>query len=47
VILYEGEIVGHADSATSIEEVGLMMAGSKRMTLPQTEAKEVILETNE
>lgn len=47
VILYEGEIVGHADSATSIEEVGLMMAGSKRMALPQAEAKEVILETNE
>jgi len=32
-VIYEGEIVGHADSSTSLEEIGLMMSGSKKETV--------------
>lgn len=47
VILYGGEIVGYADSTTPVEEVGLMMVGSKRMVSPQSDPKEVTLGTTE
>ncbi|NPV57052.1 MAG: ABC transporter ATP-binding protein [Anaerolineae bacterium] len=33
LVMYEGEIVGQADSETSIEEIGLMMAGSKKQAV--------------
>jgi simple sugar transport system ATP-binding protein len=29
-VIYEGEIVGQADSTSDVEEIGLMMAGSHR-----------------
>lgn len=33
LVIYEGEIVGHADASTSISEIGLMMAGSKKQAV--------------
>jgi ABC-type uncharacterized transport system ATPase subunit len=33
LVIYEGEIVGQADSRTSLEEIGLMMSGSKKQTV--------------
>lgn len=33
LVIYEGEIVGQADSRTTIEEIGLMMAGSIKQTV--------------
>ena len=30
LVIYEGEIVGQADSQTSLEEIGLMMSGSNK-----------------
>jgi simple sugar transport system ATP-binding protein len=35
LVMYEGEIVGQADYYTSVEEIGLMMAGSKKL-VPQS-----------
>ncbi|RPI86619.1 MAG: hypothetical protein EHM41_07905 [Chloroflexi bacterium] len=32
LVIYEGEIVGQANSRTSLEEIGLMMSGSKKQT---------------
>ncbi len=33
LVIYEGEIVGSADASTSISEIGLMMAGSKKQAV--------------
>ncbi|MCC6148006.1 MAG: ABC transporter ATP-binding protein [Anaerolineaceae bacterium] len=33
LVIYEGEIVGQADTRTSVSEIGLMMAGSKKQTV--------------
>jgi len=33
LVMYEGEIVGQADYYTSVEEIGLMMAGSKKQNV--------------
>ena len=33
LVIYEGEIVGQADSQTSLEEIGLMMSGSNKQTV--------------
>lgn len=33
LVIYEGEIVGQANSRTSLEEIGLMMSGSKKQTV--------------
>lgn len=41
LVIYEGEIAGQADANTSVEEIGLMMAGSKKQVLDAFE-KEVL-----
>ncbi len=33
LVMYEGEVVGQADSTTSIEDIGMMMAGSLRQDM--------------
>jgi general nucleoside transport system ATP-binding protein len=33
LVIYEGEIVGQADAQTSLEDIGLMMSGSKKQTI--------------
>ncbi|NPV77383.1 MAG: ABC transporter ATP-binding protein [Anaerolineae bacterium] len=33
LVIYEGEIVGQADAQTSVSEIGLMMAGSKKQAV--------------
>lgn len=40
LVIYEGEIVGKADAQTSMEEIGLMMSGSKKNTQPYEEVSQ-------
>jgi general nucleoside transport system ATP-binding protein len=42
LIIYEGEIVGQVTQQTSVEEIGLMMAGSLKQ--PSSSRKEVTIE---